>query len=90
MVATGNGTAQQCVHNLLSIIRGENPYERCKGIDSGLTDKPFTGSFGLLVEEANWVIKNYEPRATSEDATVMIEDVLQGRFRIAASVLSGG
>ena len=34
MKAAGNGTPKQCVENLLSMVRGENPMERVKGIDA--------------------------------------------------------
>ena len=33
MKASGNGTPQTCVQNLLKTTRGEVPYERIKGID---------------------------------------------------------
>ena len=40
MKASGNGTPQTCVQNLLKTTRGEVPYERIKGIDRTLIDKP--------------------------------------------------
>ena len=36
MKASGNGTPQTCVQNLLKTTRGEVPYERIKGIDRTL------------------------------------------------------
>ena len=38
MKASGNGTPQTCVQNLLKTTRGEVPYERIKGIDRSLID----------------------------------------------------
>ena len=40
MKASGNGAPEICVQNLLKTIRGEVPYERIKGIDRTLIDKP--------------------------------------------------
>ena len=40
MKAKGNGSPEQCVENLLLIVRGEVPFERLKGIDATLTDRP--------------------------------------------------
>ena len=39
MKASGNGTPETCVQNLLKTIRGEVPYERLKGIDRTLIDR---------------------------------------------------
>ena len=40
MKASGNGAPEICVQNLLKTIRGDVPYERIKGIDRTLIDKP--------------------------------------------------
>ena len=40
MKASGNAAPETCVQNLLKTIRGEVPYERIKGIDRTLIDKP--------------------------------------------------
>lgn len=90
MLATGNGTAGQCARNLLSIVRGECPYERCKGLDADLTDAPMTGVFGRVAEDVSWVLKYYEPRVSPEDTSLMIENVLQGKFKIGAAMSIGG
>ncbi len=89
MLAAGNGTPQQCVFNLLSIVRGENPFERCKGMSAELSDAPLSQVMGEVVTEAAWNVKNYEPRAETEDINLVMEDVLRGRYRIGTGIITG-
>ncbi len=89
MLAVGNGTPQQCVFNLLSIVRGENPYERCKGMSAELSDQPLTKVMGEIVTEAIWNVKNYEPRADAEDINLVMDDVLKGRYLVGTMVSTG-
>ena len=37
MLASNNGDPRQCAANLLKLTRGENPYDRIKGIDAAIT-----------------------------------------------------
>lgn len=90
MKAEGNGSAQTCAYNLLSMVRGEVPYDRLRGMDAGITDAPMTTAFGRVAENVNWVLKYYEPRASTEDTSLLIEDVVKGKFKIAAAVATGG
>ena len=62
MKATGNGTPQVCVQNLLKTIRGEVPYERIKGIDRKLIDQPSETAKPDLEADVEFVIEKYEPR----------------------------
>ena len=41
MLASNNGDPRQCAANLLKLTRGENPYDRIKGIDAAITDAPY-------------------------------------------------
>ncbi len=63
MKASGNGTPQTCVQNLLKTIRGEVPYERIKGIDRTLIDRPSEAAGPDLAADVEFVVKIYEPRA---------------------------
>lgn len=63
MKASGNGTPQTCVQNLLKTIRGEVPYERIKGIDRTLIDRPSETAGPDLAADVEFVVKTYEPRA---------------------------
>ncbi len=90
MRAAGNGTAQQCAYNLLTLVQGENPYERCKGIDPRVTDTPITGVMGILAESVYWVLQTFEPRVSPEDTSLLIEDIVKGKVRIGTSLNVGG
>lgn len=89
MLASGNGSAQQCARNLIDMIRGECPYDRLRGLDGDLTDTPMTGAFGLVAEDVGWTIKYYEPRADAQDTALLIEDAIKGRFRVGTSIVTG-
>ena len=56
MKASGNGTPQTCVQNLLKTIRGEVPYERIKGIDRTLIDKPSQTAGSDLTADVEFVV----------------------------------
>jgi hypothetical protein len=87
MLAEGNGTAQQCAFNLMSMIQGECPYDRCKGMDAAISDQPSTGALGSIVTATAWVLKYYEPRAQAGDIGLLVESALQGRYRIVSGML---
>lgn len=61
MLASGNSAPQRCVLNLLRTVRGEVPYARTKGIGRENVDQPMT-EWGTLGADAEWVIRQYEPR----------------------------
>lgn len=84
MKAKGNGDAATCVGNLLRIIRGEVPYERMKGLDPRLIDRPSSIAAAELKADAEWLIENYEPRANldSIDLDAALAEV--GHFAIRA------
>ena len=52
MLAKGNGTPIQCVQNLLSIIRGEVPFERVKGLDARLIDQSHIEDIMIVATES--------------------------------------
>lgn len=62
MKASGNGTPEICVQNLLKTIRSEVPYERIKGIDRTLIDKPSETAGPDLAVDVEFVVETYEPR----------------------------
>lgn len=86
MVASGNGKTQRCVQNLLRMFRGENPYERVKGLDPSLIDKPLSAVEPDIRQDAEWLIETYEPRATINDIVVSPEDAVGGGFAILADI----
>lgn len=64
MKASGNGTPEQCVDNLLKTFRGEVPYERVKGLDPRMIDRPIVESEPDIQQDADWLLYTYEPRVT--------------------------
>lgn len=89
MKATGNGRPQQCAENLLSIIRGENPMERVKGIDPRYIDKIQKEAEIDIKEDVKWLIKTYEPRINIEDIEVKFAEQENGNHRIFALISDG-
>ena len=84
MRASGNGDVAVCVHNLLRMVRGENPYERTKGLDPRLIDRPVEEA--EVAQDAEWCIENYEPRATLESVTVEDGGSSGGGFHVSAKI----
>ena len=84
MQAKGNGTPAQCVGNLLRLIRGEVPFERLKGMNPRLIDKPSSEAAPELMADAEWLIENYEPRVKLESIDLNAELAKAGHFAIKA------
>ncbi len=87
MIAHGNGKTQRCVQNLMRLFRGEVPYERVKGIDPRLIDKPIIEAEPQMRQDAEWLIETYEPRATINGITVSTDDAVGGGFVLDADVV---
>lgn len=90
MKSSGNGDPMQCVSNLIRIVRGENPYERCKGLDPRLIDKPYSTSDEAIRKDVLWNIRTYEPRVNVEKINInaLLEE--QGQFALKIGAESKG
>lgn len=86
MRASGNGEVGVCAENLLKIVRGENPYERVKGINPRSIDRPAMDAEAEIIQDAEWCINTYEPRASLEGVTVEGVNSPGGDFRIIAKI----
>lgn len=86
MRASGNGDVGVCANNLLRINRGENPYERVKGLDPRSIDRPLMEAEAEIATEAEWCIGTYEPRATLEGITVTGLEIPGGDFNVTAHI----
>lgn len=86
MKASGNGTPQTCVQNLLKTTRGEVPYERIKGIDRSLIDQPSETAAPELAAEVEFVVETYEPRVKLTDVELAALAAEAGGFEINASI----
>jgi hypothetical protein len=68
------------------MFRGECPYERVKGLDPRMIDKPLSQVEPDIKQDAEWLIDTYEPRATTNDITVSADDAVGGAFVIDADI----
>lgn len=78
MKAHGNGTPETCASNLLRIVRGEVPYDRVRGRDSSLIDRPNVTEEAIA--DAELVLGTYEPRVEIEAAETLPEVADSGDF----------
>ena len=90
MRASGNGDVKVCAGNLLRIVRGENPYERLKGLNPRLVDKPTTTAAPQIQQDARWLLGTYEPRAAVESVTVGSDNATHGSLTITANLEGEG
>ncbi|MGN1249175.1 MAG: early E1A protein [Candidatus Spyradocola sp.] len=86
MKATGNGRPQTCVQNLLKTIRGEVPYERLKGIDRTLIDRPSVTAAPDLESDVEFVVKTYEPRVKLGSVELRALAAEVGGYVLAADI----
>lgn len=89
MLSKGNSDAAVCANNLLKISRGEVPYERLKGVSFSQLDGPITTAGQNLVDDAEWMLSIYEPRAKSE-VKLIPDDAQNGQFTIQATISTKG
>lgn len=78
MKAHGNGTPETCASNLLRIVRGEIPYDRVRGRNSALVDRP--NATDEAAADAEWVLETYEPRVDVESVNEALAAVDAGDF----------
>ncbi len=86
MRAHNNGDKAVCVQNLLMIIRGEVPYDRLRGLDPRIIDQPAADAVAQAVQDAEWMLGVYEPRAVIDDIYPTTEDAAEGVFRVTADI----
>lgn len=86
MRASGNGSAQRCAENLLATVRGEVPYDRLKGLDARVVDKPYNEAQSLIQQDAEWVLDTYEPRGTVKEITVGQGESFGGLYDVTAKL----
>lgn len=86
MKASGNGKPEICVQNLLKTVRGEVPYERIKGIDRTLIDRPSETAAQDLAADVEFVVETYEPRVNLDDVNLRALAAQTGDYELAASI----
>lgn len=90
MRSKDNGNPGVCASNLLQIVRGEVPYERVKGIDARIVDRPYGSAESAIRQDAEWLIETYEPRVTINDIAVKPSDAVSGGFAVTADIKEKG
>lgn len=78
MKASGNGLPETCALNLLRIVRGEVPFDRVRGVDGTLIDKP--NAMAEAAADIEWVLETYEPRVELESIEENSEAIAAGNF----------
>lgn len=86
MRATGNGAPGVCANNLLRLTRGEVPFERVKGLDPRMIDRPISEAESEIRQDAEWLISTYEPRVTVQGVQVAQQNGVAGGFAVTADV----
>ena len=86
MRAEGNGAADLCANNLLRIARGEVPFERVKGLDPRMIDRPLGIVQGEIRQDAEWLLGTYEPRVTVNAINIDQQTGADAGFLITADV----
>ena len=86
MIGKGNSSIRLCVQNLMRTFKGEVPYDRLKGLNPRLIDKPFAEAEPKVRQDAEMLIKVYEPRATTKGITVSQNDAVGGGFVVDADI----
>ena len=86
MLSKSNSNPAVCVNNLIRIARGEVPYDRVKGVSFTSLDAPIAQAADEIIEDAEWMLNTYEPRAEVDAIEVEPADAQNGHFVIKATI----
>lgn len=86
MKPQGNGVPKVCAENLLKITRGEVPYERIKGLDPRLIDRPHSVAGAEAQHDAEWLLETYEPRVRVNSISISQDAGVDGGLTVTADV----
>lgn len=84
MKEKGNGDVDVCAQNLLATVRGEVPYDRLRGLDPRIVDRPAGDAKDAAARDAEWVLKTYEPRIDLDGVDITQGD--NGDFGVTAKI----
>ena len=84
MKAHGNGTPETCAANLLRMVRGEVPFDRVRGRNPELIDRP--DGADEAAADAEFVLETYEPRVEIESIETKPEALAAGDFATLVKV----
>lgn len=86
MRAKGNGNPALCASNLLRLFRGEVPFERVKGLNPRLVDRPAGDVNAEVQQDAEWLLETYEPRVSVKSINIDPSGSASGGFHVTADV----
>lgn len=86
MRANGNGSPAVCAGNLLKLTRGEVPYERVKGLDPRMIDRPLGVAEAEIQQDAEWLLETYEPRVEVIAINIEPSDAPSGGYSVTADI----
>lgn len=85
--ATGKERIIQNVFNLISTFKYEVAYNRAKGINPAILDKPANVLEVAYISEVYRVVDEYEPRATVEKVSLIgIDDEGNMQFKVVIDI----
>jgi hypothetical protein len=77
----------QNVRNLISTWRYEVAYDRTKGLDPGIMDKPTVEASAQYISEIYRLVEDYEPNAEVKSVTpIGIDDEGQIDFKVVIEI----
>lgn len=74
MLANGNNELITCMNNLMLMRRGECAYNRIKGLEQDIIDMTMEDAELELMEDADFVVEQYEPRASLDDVEMEVDN----------------
>ena len=83
MRRVGNGNPDTCVANLMSMTIGECPFDRLRGRDPAMLDRPMGEK--QAIRNAKMVVEMYEPRVNANVVQAKYTDK-HGNFEIVMDV----
>lgn len=86
MLKSGNGQPKKCIENLLSIVRGEIPFDRVRGLDARLIDSPSETAKAEFEQDARWNVKTYEPRINVDTVKFDVKKAKSGDFTVDVDI----
>lgn len=86
MRSNGNGAPGVCANNLLQITRGEVPFERVKGLDPRMIDRPMSEAESEIRQDAEWLLNTYEPRVAVNAIDIAQKTGADAGFAVTADV----
>jgi phage baseplate assembly protein W len=67
-------------------MRGEVPYERVKGLNPRMIDRPNGVADAEIQQDADWLLETYEPRVDVNAVNIVPSEAPTGGFIVTADI----